>query len=67
MEVCTGSQPFDDIPVNVTVVFSSEGVQVGGVRSLYGVLGVWTSVEHDINDPVGEYNFQYILLYVVLR
>ncbi|CAL1712181.1 unnamed protein product [Somion occarium] len=42
-------------------VWSSEGVQVGGVRSLYGVLGVWTSVEHDINDPVGPFWLRKVL------
>ncbi|KAF7980623.1 hypothetical protein HWV62_37414 [Athelia sp. TMB] len=31
---------------------SSEGVQVGGVRSLFGVLGSWTTVFHDVSDPV---------------
>lgn len=34
---------------------SSEGVQVGGVRSSYGCLGTWTTVLHDIHDPVGKY------------
>lgn len=34
---------------------SSEGVQVGGVRSLFGVLGSWTTVFHDAADPVGQY------------
>ncbi|TCD68516.1 hypothetical protein EIP91_010572 [Steccherinum ochraceum] len=35
-------------------MWSSEGVQVGGVRSSYGVLGTWTTVLHDIHDPVGK-------------
>ena len=38
---------------NLNIPASSEGVQVGGVRSLYGFLGIWSSVEHDVNDPVG--------------
>ncbi|KAI0079484.1 hypothetical protein K474DRAFT_1659074 [Panus rudis PR-1116 ss-1] len=36
-------------------LWSSEGVQIGGVRSMYGVLGVWTTVEHDPHDPVGPF------------
>ena len=32
---------------------SSEGVQVGNVRSKFGVLGSWTTVLHDREDPVG--------------
>lgn len=32
---------------------SSEGVQVGGIRSTFGVLGAWTTVHHDRHDPVG--------------
>jgi len=36
-------------------VWSSEGVQIGGVRSAYGVLGTWTTVFHDENDPVGPF------------
>lgn len=27
--------------------------KVGGVRSLYGVLGTWTTIFHDFDDPVG--------------
>ncbi|KAH9044592.1 hypothetical protein EDB85DRAFT_2070730 [Lactarius pseudohatsudake] len=34
-------------------VWSCDGVQVGGVRSSYGVLGSWTTVFHDHRDPVG--------------
>ncbi|KAF9066455.1 hypothetical protein BDP27DRAFT_1227533 [Rhodocollybia butyracea] len=35
-------------------IWSSEGIQIGGVRSAYGVLGSWTTVFHDDDDPVGE-------------
>ena len=31
-----------------------EGVQVGGVGSRFGVLGQWTTVSHERNDPIGE-------------
>ncbi|EKM52196.1 uncharacterized protein PHACADRAFT_212767, partial [Phanerochaete carnosa HHB-10118-sp] len=34
-------------------VWSSEGVQVGNVRSPFGVLGTWTTTTHDVGDPVG--------------
>ncbi|KAF8881908.1 hypothetical protein BD779DRAFT_1473206 [Infundibulicybe gibba] len=34
---------------------SSEGVQVGGARSAFGVLGAWTTVFHDAGDPVGPF------------
>lgn len=36
-------------------VWSSEGVQVGSVRSPFGILGVWTTVSHDFGDPVGPF------------
>ncbi|KAH8091065.1 hypothetical protein BXZ70DRAFT_954171 [Cristinia sonorae] len=36
-------------------MWSSEGIQVGGVRSPFGVLGVWTTVSHDLHDPVGPF------------
>jgi hypothetical protein len=32
---------------------SCNGVQVGGVRSSYGVLGSWTTAFHHPDDPVG--------------
>ena len=35
------------------LVHSSEGIQVGNVRSKFGVLGSWTTVLHDRQDPVG--------------
>ncbi|EEB96972.1 hypothetical protein MPER_03802, partial [Moniliophthora perniciosa FA553] len=28
-------------------IWSGEGIQVGGVRSAYGVLGAWTTIFHD--------------------
>ncbi|KII86844.1 hypothetical protein PLICRDRAFT_164215 [Plicaturopsis crispa FD-325 SS-3] len=34
-------------------IWSCEGVQVGGVRSPFGVIGAWTTVFHHIQDPVG--------------
>ncbi|KAI0372338.1 hypothetical protein BV20DRAFT_964483 [Pilatotrama ljubarskyi] len=36
-------------------IWSSEGVQVGSVRSKYGILGSWTTVLHDRHDPVGPF------------
>jgi len=36
-------------------IWSSEGVQVGGVRSSFGILGAWTTVFHDGDDPVGPF------------
>lgn len=35
--------------------WSSEGIQVGGIRSLFGVLGTWTTVFHEDDDPVGPF------------
>ena len=32
----------------------SEGVQVGGVASAMGVLGMWTGAQHERMDPLGE-------------
>ena len=37
-------------------IWSSMGVQIGGLRSSYGVLGSWTTVFHEDNDPVGQYS-----------
>ncbi|TFK52690.1 hypothetical protein OE88DRAFT_1658096 [Heliocybe sulcata] len=36
-------------------IWSSEGIQIGGVRSPYGVLGSWTTVFHDAHDPIGPF------------
>ena len=33
---------------------SSIGVQVGGLRSSFGVLGAWTTIYHEGGDPIGE-------------
>ncbi|KAI0252115.1 hypothetical protein BJV78DRAFT_1125038 [Lactifluus subvellereus] len=38
---------------NGQTIWSCDAVQVGGVRSPYGVLGSWTTVFHDLHDPVG--------------
>lgn len=34
--------------------WQSEGVQLGGLGSATGVLGMWTSAEHEHMDPLGE-------------
>ena len=39
-------------------VDSSEGVQIGVVRSTFGVLGTWTTVHHHRHDPIGENGHQ---------
>jgi len=36
-------------------IWSCEGIQVGGLRSSYGVLGSWTTIFHDADDPVGPF------------
>ncbi|KAG6898402.1 hypothetical protein C0992_004113 [Termitomyces sp. T32_za158] len=40
---------------NGQAVWHSVGVQVGGMRSMFGVLGTWTTVFHDLDDPVGPF------------
>ena len=35
-------------------IWNCEGVQVGGLGSSFGILGSWTTIFHDIDDPVGE-------------
>ncbi|KIM40988.1 hypothetical protein M413DRAFT_72451 [Hebeloma cylindrosporum] len=35
-------------------IWSSIGVQVGGLRSSFGILGAWTTIFHEGGDPVGE-------------
>ncbi|KAI8445587.1 hypothetical protein BY996DRAFT_1943304 [Phakopsora pachyrhizi] len=38
--------------------WSSEGIQVGGIRSKWGVLGVWTDVDrNDVEGPAGPFYF----------
>lgn len=37
--------------------WSTEGVQVGGVGSAVGVLGLWTGAEHERTDPLGRRPF----------
>ena len=31
----------------------SEGIQVGGVASAMGILGMWTGAQHERMDPLG--------------
>ncbi len=56
MEVRTrhSYEMISDQVTNQTSLDSSEGVQLGSVRSDYGVLGIWTTAQHDRIDPVGE-------------
>ncbi|KAI0685294.1 hypothetical protein BC835DRAFT_1384848 [Cytidiella melzeri] len=42
-------------------MWSSEGIQVGGVRSTFGVLGIWSTVQHERSDPVGPYWLRKVL------
>lgn len=32
-----------------------QGVQVGGIKSRYGILGAWSSSDHDVGGPNGEF------------
>ncbi|KAF8508214.1 hypothetical protein JB92DRAFT_2954126 [Gautieria morchelliformis] len=34
-------------------IWSTEAIQVGGIASAFGALGAWTTVFHDVDDPVG--------------
>ncbi|KDR83208.1 hypothetical protein GALMADRAFT_113420 [Galerina marginata CBS 339.88] len=36
-------------------IWSSEGIQIGGLQSSFGVLGSWTTIFHDGDDPVGPF------------
>jgi hypothetical protein len=40
---------------NSIVQWSSEGVQIGGIASAFGVIGTWTGIHHDRGDPVGPF------------
>ncbi|KAG2370238.1 hypothetical protein BDR07DRAFT_1476235 [Suillus spraguei] len=40
---------------NSQIQWSSEGVQVGGIASAFGVIGTWTGIHHDHGDPVGPF------------
>jgi hypothetical protein len=35
--------------------WSTEGVQIGGVGSALGVIGLWTGAEHQRTDPLGPF------------
>jgi hypothetical protein len=35
--------------------WTSEAVQLGGVRSRAGALGMWTGVDHEPADPLGPF------------
>ncbi|OJA18314.1 hypothetical protein AZE42_09345 [Rhizopogon vesiculosus] len=37
------------------IQWSSEGVQIGGIASAFGVVGAWTGARHDPRDPVGPF------------
>ncbi|KAJ3512975.1 hypothetical protein NLJ89_g3219 [Agrocybe chaxingu] len=39
-------------------LWSSEGIQIGGLQSGYGVLGSWSTIFHDSDDPVGPFWMQ---------
>jgi hypothetical protein len=36
-------------------IWSCQGVQVGGVGCQFGVLGIWTTIFHADEDPVGPF------------
>ncbi|KAG1889330.1 hypothetical protein F4604DRAFT_1711774 [Suillus subluteus] len=40
---------------NSHIQWSSEGVQIGGIASAFGVIGTWTGIHHDHGDPVGPF------------
>jgi hypothetical protein len=35
--------------------WSTEGVQIGGVGSALGVVGLWTGADHERTDPLGPF------------
>jgi hypothetical protein len=39
---------------NIDFLDSTEAIQIGGVASAFGAIGSWTTVFHDLNDPVGK-------------
>ena len=47
-------------------IWNCEGVQVGGLGSLFGILGSWTTLSHDIDDPVGEKSQTYLCYHLPL-
>ncbi|KJA14492.1 hypothetical protein HYPSUDRAFT_49120 [Hypholoma sublateritium FD-334 SS-4] len=38
-----------------STIWSSSGIQVGGLRSSFGVLGSWTTIFHEDDDPIGPF------------
>ncbi|KAI5981728.1 hypothetical protein EDD15DRAFT_2331204 [Pisolithus albus] len=51
--VCAGYRTCVWTTLTHWVFFSCDGIGLGGVRSQAGVLGVWSTVFHDGEDPVG--------------
>jgi hypothetical protein len=51
------------VPGSSTPEWSSEAVQIGGVGSALGLLGMWTGARHQRADPLGEWLF---ILYILL-
>jgi hypothetical protein len=39
--------------IHADIPSSSEGVSIGGLHSRFGVLGIWTTIFHELDDPVG--------------
>ncbi|EMD40152.1 hypothetical protein CERSUDRAFT_122222 [Gelatoporia subvermispora B] len=48
-------------------LWSSEGIQVGGVRSAFGVIGSWTTAQHHRADPVGPFWLRKVLAPVMVE
>jgi len=35
--------------------WSSEGIQIGGIASAMGIVGIWTAAHHERGDPAGPF------------
>jgi hypothetical protein len=41
--------------------WASEGVQLGGVGSALGILGLWTGADHERTDPLGVFSSFFLI------
>lgn len=55
VEVSTSGHLRSSLILYLMVALSSSGVQVGAVRSPFGVVGGWTTVHHAPLSPVGKF------------
>lgn len=54
------------LPESCNFVYSSEGVQIGGIASATGVVGIWTGAYHEYGRSSSNIQWKYNLDYAYL-